>query len=171
MTARHDLVALKLERALLQQQVELMGTQQSRLAAILEKKRMRRQRQAVNGGGGHNRGGRSSLQKLPALSPPPPLPVAPVHKKNIVTQKPQALLTNATIQRFRQAHVLRTRGKEALERQVVTPGNARKSRNRNRSARQQKSLPPSKAPPSHFPDRYARNELPCSIEHGTSGKF
>jgi hypothetical protein len=166
MTGRKDLVALKMERALLQQQVQLMESQQARLAAILEKKRLRRQRQrqrqpkhAV----GMQAGGRP-LEKLPPLSPPPPLPAPPSQHKNIATQKPKPLLNNAVIQRFRREEVLRTKGREILERRS-SPERKRKGKQHRR----QKCLPSNKAPPCHFPDRYARNELPCSIEHGASG--
>lgn len=169
MSARKDLVALKVERALLQQQVQLMEGQQTRLAAILEKKRLRRERNAMSGHGRQPQQGlrTKQVERLPPLSPPPPLPEVPVRKKNIVTQKPKVLVSNTAVQRLRQEHLLRTRGREALERySTQTPGPMRKA---NKNRRRQKCLPSSKAPPSHFPDRYARNELPCSIEHGASG--
>lgn len=162
MADRKNLVALKMERALLQQQVQLMESQQARLAAILEKKRIRRQRHPAHGAG--IQGGGRPLEKLPPLSPPPPLPVPPPQQKNIATQKPKPLLNNAAIQRFRREQVLRTKGREELERQA-SPQRTRKGKKHRR----QKCLPSNKAPPCHFHDRYARNELPCSIEHGASG--
>jgi hypothetical protein len=65
-------------------------------------------------------------------------------------------------------HKLRTDG----EREVHRRAKAKQDRDLNRGQRTKKGAHAKRSvPPSMFPDRYLRGELPCSIEHGVSGQY
>ena len=71
-----------------------------------------------------------------------------------------------------ETNILRIRQENALNR-YAKPVVKKRLKEREDSLRMKpKKLPPQvKVPESMLPNRYLRGELPCTIEHGTSGKY
>jgi general stress protein YciG len=64
-------------------------------------------------------------------------------------------------------HKMRTDGQREVNRRAKEKQDRERARERSKKGGHAKRS----VPPSMFPDRYLRGELPCSIEHGVSGQY
>lgn len=162
MAGVRDIVQLKLQKRLIQEQLNAVENKLDRVGHIIYKK---------------------SLTKLTTLSAAEiaqtssGLPVSefrqtrlPKQVLNPVTHSCYDIepspITNERILRIRQQHLLNTDGKSEVRRRTKAIREAEELRERNA-----KKIPKVKVPPSMLPNRYQRGELPCTIEHGSSGKY
>lgn len=158
-----DLYHLKLQKRLLKEQLERTTQRLERLGEIVEKK---------------NRDHPISSNAAELTMTHTGMPVAQFRaskSKIKAVPKPKSLspyelepvpVTNSNILRIRQQNKINTDAKiEVQQRLKAKEEAARKKKKPDRR------LPSISIPESMFPNRYVRGELPCTIEHGTSGKY
>lgn len=100
--------------------------------------------------------GHSSVK---AIRKPLPKPTAEI--------EPSPIPLGGNLERIRHQHLCRTVGKKIVRHRQ----NEGKAKAKLKKTNQAMKCIPLKIPPSFFPHRYARGELPCSIEHGTKGLY
>lgn len=77
-------------------------------------------------------------------------------------------VTNERILNIRSTHLQRTVCKQEVQRVTKEKERRRLEKEKKNAARK---FPSISIPPSFLPNRYIRGELPCTIEHGTSGHY
>jgi hypothetical protein len=165
-----DLIELKLQKKLLQEQLHHIDNKTSQIHNLLEKKK---------------NDPRSSLYQR-RENPPPEMStmvlghvtlneLRPILRSSKVVAKPPSVPLSdlepspipfgSNLERIRQEHIKRTVGKQEVMRltKVKTEIEEKKARRNG-----MKHAGP-KIPDSMFPNRYLRGELPCTIEHGVRG--
>jgi hypothetical protein len=75
-------------------------------------------------------------------------------------------VTNPNILRIRQQHELNTTGQQEVKRRIK-----QRDIEEARKIKHERGKPNIKVPPSMLPNRYVRGELPCTIEHGSGSKY
>lgn len=168
MSGIKDLVQLKMEKRLLQEQLKNNRNEAKTLTSILDGKR-------------HHKASSLYADALPLdytikigdktlhdLRPTPSkikaIPIA--SRKSIEEIEPVTIPFGGEMERIRHQHLRRTVGKREVNR--LHKENAVVEEKKKLNADMKKKHNP-KIPPSLFPNRYARGELPCIIEHGTKG--
>mmetsp|Transcript_14955 Transcript_14955/g.24927 ORF Transcript_14955/g.24927 Transcript_14955/m.24927 type:complete len:355 (+) Transcript_14955:59-1123(+) len=160
-----DILALKMERRLAQEKLNRVEKRMDRYGDILDKKA------AAKGNVlSPDRATTTKFGMTVADLRVPHRDCKAVPKDN--TYDPYATgpvaVTNSNIIRIRQNHRIKTEGKATVRSQVK----AKEERILREQARNSgPTYPKIPIPESMLPNRYIRGELPCTIEHGVSGKY
>ncbi|RYH28502.1 hypothetical protein EON65_11970 [archaeon] len=159
---RDDLLQLKIQRRVVAEQIDKTDKRLERLGEILLKKT-----QSYSSENFQSLGKTNSFLEDIRLSPNKVKAVPKVH-----TYDPYALdaspITNANILRIRQNHGIRTKGRDEIRNMIKHKAEEERIKEEKNKPR---TRPEIKIPPSMLPNRYKRGELPCTIEHGTSGLY
>lgn len=161
--AGRDLVQLKLQKRLLEEQLKSADNKLDRLGNILLKKTSSKPWLVHPAEHTMTSAGLTVNEfKIPTRS------VKAIPK--ISNYDPYATdaspITNPNIIRIRQNHGIRTTGQQEVKRQIKE-----KELAELRKQKPERKIPQIRIPESMLPNRYVRGELPCTIEHGTSGKY
>eukprot|EP01040_Poterioochromonas_malhamensis_P011100 gene11100-12096_t len=160
-----DIVQLKLQKKLLEEQLKLADNKIDRLGDILHKKTHRNPSLANPE---DNR--LTSIGRTVSEFRLSPRSVKAQGKESLpnIHQTQQAIpVTNERILHIRQQFQLHTTARHTVERKIQE-----KREKELRSMKREKKAPRIKVPESMLPNRYVRGELPCTIEHGGSnGKY
>jgi len=152
-------VSLKLQKRLLEEQLQVADTKIGRLSGILEKKTLLRpipkELLASNG---------VALSEF-RMSPNKVKAVPVVHKHDPYSTEASPMM-NGNILDIRQRHGMRTIGKSEVSRRMKIKRDVEMAK-----LRKEKRVPSVSIPESMLPNRYLRGELPCTIEHGSNGKY
>jgi hypothetical protein len=165
MAGARDIVQLKLQRRLIEEQLKNTDEKINRLDGIMLKKSTSRP-YLMTEDPAHRRTTNLGLTvaefKLPSRT------VRAVPKDN--SYDPYATdaspMTNPDIIRIRQQHGIRTIGQQEVTKRIK-----QKEIEVAKKIVEERKKPRIKIPESMLPNRYIRGELPCTIEHGTSGKY
>ncbi len=164
MAGVRDIVQLKLQKRLIQEQLNNTDQKLDRLGNIMMKKSskvfghtMSAEQLAVTSSGATVADLRIPRRSVKAI------PV--VHTHNPYEMDPLPV-TNEEIIRIRQQHCVNTIGKTEVRNRMKVKEDKLQLQIRN-----QKKTPSISIPASMLPNRYVRGELPCTIEHGTGGKY
>lgn len=164
---RDDLLQLKIQRRVILEHLKHTDNRLDRLGEILQKKTLSHPNRLNPIDSTFTPSGRSlSEVRLP-------------HRK--VKAKPKVHnydpygtdatpVTDPNIIRIRQQNSIRTVGQDEVRRQIKQKKLLEEQREMRAKMKERKP-PACKIPPSMLPNRYIRGELPCTIEHGTSGKY
>lgn len=157
-----DIVQLKLQKKLLEEQLKAADHKIEKLGSILDKKAHRNPAIFHPEDNRLTSVGRtvselrsfalssktSSKSSLPSISQPVPV-------------------TNERILHIRQQFLIHTAGRTTVDRKIHE-----KQERQARLAKKERKTPQMKIPESMLPNRYLRGELPCTIEHGgPNGKY
>ncbi len=164
MSGVRDIVQLKLQKRLIQEKINAAEHKMDRLGGILMKKSVSSnaysiapEELAVTSTGltvSEFRVPKRSVKAVPIINHHNPYELDPIP------------ITNQKILLIRQRHCVNTTGKTEVRNKLKV-----KEEKLQEKLRNQKRLPSISVPPSMLPNRYIRGELPCTIEHGTSGKY
>jgi hypothetical protein len=164
MSGVRDIVQLKLQKRLLQEKLNATDDKLGRLGQIMLKK------------SSHSKGNMFSNEQLAMTStgmnvsefriPQRSIKAIPIERFHDPYSLDPIPVTNTEIIRIRQQHLVNTQGKTEVRNRKKAKEDEQALKIRN-----QKRLPSIKIPESMLPNRYQRGELPCTIEHGTSGKY
>lgn len=164
-----DLVQLKLQKKLLQEQLSNIENKTHQIHHIIEKKKRDPKSSLYEGNTNPPEMstvilGRVTLNDLrpiqrssKAIPKPPPVAISDL--------EPSPIPFGSNLERIRLNHIKRTVGKHEIMKRTKV-----KQEKELKKARKEGMKHTSiKIPESMFPNRYLRGELPCTIEHGVRG--
>jgi hypothetical protein len=164
MSANRDLIQLKLQKKLLEEQIYKTDGKIQKLGNILVKKTVSRPsllhpEDYTFTSSGHTvselRANQNPIKSRPVIQTRDPYSMEPVP------------VTNERILNIRQQFLIHTTGRQEVQRKI-----AKKAEKEKKAQKKEKSAPKIKVPESMLPNRYLRGELPCTIEHGgPNGKY
>ncbi len=165
MAGSRDVVQLKLQRRLIEEQLKKTDEKMHRLDNIILKKSSSRPFLATEDPALRRT---TNLGLTVAEFKLPPRNVRSIPKDN--SYDPYATdacpINNPDILRIRQQHGIKTTGQQEVKKRI-----RQKEIEEARRHIEERKKPNIKVPESMLPNRYVRGELPCTIEHGTSGKY
>lgn len=164
MALSRDLVQLKLQKRLIEEKLAVTDLKIDRYGQILDKKAALKGEWVSPEKKAHTSLG---LTIADLRIPPRACKALPVdHTYDPYATKPEAVV-NPNILRIRQTQRLKSDGTRLLQEKLKEKEDLSK-RNRPKEQHQHPRIP---IPESMLPNRYLRGELPCTIEHGVSGKY
>lgn len=167
MAGVRDIVQLKLQKRLIEEQLAQADGKMHRLGDILNKKTIERPFIKMYD--------ENTLTNLGKTVADFRLPVrtskakAKIHVHDPYMTDPKAI-TDDNILRIRQHHAILLNGKTEVRRKIQEKEEKQKAAEEKR-LRKLRKPPQIKIPESLLPNRYVRGELPCTIEHGPNGKY
>lgn len=161
--ANRDMVQLKLQKKLIQERLNKTDHKIDRLGAILDKKAAAKSGFALPPDQSKITSHGVTVSEL-RIAPRESKAVFVDSQCNLFETK-STPVTNQNIIRIRQQYCLNTEGKAEVKKMQKKAEALQKKRI---TERQFPSIP---IPESLLPNRYLRGELPCTIEHGVSGKY
>ena len=163
-----DIVALKMQKKLIEAQLDHVKSETKKLNSIVDSKTRNKKsslyieappvESTMRVKGGMTLADLRPVQRSSKVVPKPPPP-------DIDDIEPCPIPQGGNLERIRHQHIRRTIGKVEIRRlEKIKKEKAEKKETK-------KKLAPAgiKIAPSMFPNRYLRGELPCTIEHGVKG--
>jgi hypothetical protein len=160
--AGKDIIQLKLQKRLLEEHLKATDDKLDRLSTIMAKKKADRPYIPYDENGITAVGRTVADLRIPTKSIKAKVPPPKQDEFHMLA----TAVSNERILTIRQQHQIRTNGRSEVQQKM-------KAREDEELRRQkpEKKPPVVKIPESMLPNRYLRGELPCTIEHGTAGKY
>ena len=168
-----DIMQLKLQKTILEERLRQVDMGASKCANILQAKKTQRTKISnidsipIDELTLTRKGVPISTLRLPKLS----VKARPngggggANKENIEPE----VMTNSKLKEIKDVHLRKTLGNSEVTK-LKKEGELEEERLKKKQ-KQPKQYPKCNIPESMFPRRYERGELPCTIEHGISGKY
>lgn len=164
MAGVRDIVQLKLQKKLLEEQLKNTDNKLDRLGNLLERKIANNPRIVNPEDNTVTAVGRTVSE---FRIPPNKIKAQPKDDSYDCFRTQPSAITNPRILSIRQQFLIHTNGRYEVQRKLE---NKRLEELRNQ--KKEKKVPKIKIPESMLPNRYLRGELPCTIEHGgANGKY
>eukprot|EP00428_Durinskia_dybowskii_P078982 CAMPEP_0170354920 /NCGR_PEP_ID=MMETSP0117_2-20130122/369_1 /TAXON_ID=400756 /ORGANISM="Durinskia baltica, Strain CSIRO CS-38" /LENGTH=238 /DNA_ID=CAMNT_0010608929 /DNA_START=110 /DNA_END=823 /DNA_ORIENTATION=+ len=163
MALNRDLLQLKIQKKLLEEKLAATEFKIDRYGQILDKKAAMKAETISPEKKTYTKMG-TTVSDL--RIPPRACKAVPIDNTyNPYETEPEAI-TNNNILRIRQSQRLKSDGNRIVREKIKE-----KEDHERRSQPREQKYPQIPIPPSMLPNRYVRGELPCTIEHGVSGKY
>jgi len=157
-----DIIQLKIQKRLIEEHLKSTDDRLDRLSGILAKKKADHPSKLPYDENGITSVGRTVADfRIPSRTIK-----ATAHPTADISYGQATAISNERILTIRQQHQMRTNGRQEVNQKLKA-----RELEELRKQKPEKKAPLMKIPESLLPNRYTRGELPCTIEHGTSGKY
>lgn len=167
MSLKDDMVLLQAQRRVILEQLRKTEHRMERMGGILQKKTL--SRPELSDPAAHTRTLNGTTIADLRLTQRNTKAVPKVHVYDPYSLEAEPV-SNHNILRIRQDHAVKTIGRDEIRRHVRAKTLEQERKEAKAKARE-RHVPDVKVPPSMLPNRYLRGELPCTIEHGSSGLY
>lgn len=170
-----DLVKLKLKKKLLLEKVDQTDHRLDRLQEIMKKKTLKNSQLSNSLSSSGSSSSLSFSSKLKNTQTSFGVPVSDFLIRNVPKQLPPSFSQDITSSLVPQAvlnhSILKRRQEEKLHKaskELLHTNHLKALQKKQKPSNQPPSI---SIPPSNLPHRYERGELPCTIEHGSTGNY
>jgi hypothetical protein len=165
---------LKLEKKMLEKNMEATISKMNRLGNVLKKKALRDQSSKVPVESTIRTKTGLPLSEFTLKKNKIRVPVEELRNKVTRTHEdidPEVVKPGSNLERIRFLHTARTTGKNLVKEGQRRAEEKKMALEKKKARGKRSSFPKITVPPSMFPNRYIRAELPCTIEHGMKGWY